>query len=117
MKLCFPRHLASWAGTMLLGGCILMACSVLLSETTAALAAPSGDAPQGFGRHTVGGCEAESCLCVVTTLVDERIPGSLRSCAETSESKTVIFKTRGTIVLHRPLRIGSNKTIDGRKGS
>jgi pectate lyase len=81
------------------------------------IAAALGEAPQGFGRAATGGCTDKSCTCVVTTTKDESatVAGSLRSCVETPEPKWVVFGVRGTIKLERPLRVASNKLIDGRK--
>ena len=47
----------------------------------------------------------------VTTIV---APGSLRECAEKDGAVWILFKKDGTYHLHAPLRIKSNKTIDGR---
>ena len=61
-------------------------------------------------------------ICVVTTTDDfvfvndsaKVAPGSLRECAEKEGSVWILFETSGTYNLQSPLRITSDKTIDGR---
>ena len=66
--------------------------------------------------------EAKGEICVVTTTEDYVLvkdsamvaSGSLRECAEKDGSVWVLFENDGTYKLQAPLRIKSNKTIDGR---
>jgi chitodextrinase len=65
----------------------------------------------GYGRNADGG--AQGTMCYVTTLADSGT-GSLRSCAESTNSYWIAFNVSGTIALDTTIRIKSNKTIDGR---
>ena len=66
--------------------------------------------------------ETEGEICVVTTTDDfievndstKVAPGSFRECAEKDGSIWILFKNDGAYNLQSPLRIKSNKTIDGR---
>ena len=87
---------------------------------------------QGYAEGTLGAAgvadrsgkisEAQGEICVVTTTKDyieegDSIvvaPGSLRECAEKEGSVWILFKKDGTYKLQAPLRIKSNKTVDGR---
>lgn len=87
---------------------------------------------QGYAEGTLGAAGAADCsgkiseaqgeICVVTTTKDyieegDSIvvaPGSLRECAEKEGSVWILFKKDGTYKLQAPLRIKSNKTVDGR---
>lgn len=101
--------------------CVAFAAALLPAAATPGraqgIAAALGEAPQGFGRAATGGCTDKSCICVVTTTKDEpsTVAGSLRSCAETSGPKWVVFAARGTYSLAQPLKVASDKLIDGRK--
>jgi pectate lyase len=57
---------------------------------------------QGFGTDTPGGRGGR--VCTVTTLEDSG-PGSLRSCAEASGPRYVVFRTGGTILLRDRITI------------
>ncbi len=87
---------------------------------------------QGYAEGTLGAAgaadrsgkisEAQGEICVVTTTKDyieegDSIvvaSGSLRECAEKEGSVWILFKKDGTYKLQAPLRIKSNKTVDGR---
>ena len=66
--------------------------------------------------------EAKGEICVVTTTDDfidvkdstKIAPGSLRECAEKDGSVWILFKNDGAYNLQSPLRIKSDKTVDGR---
>lgn len=71
---------------------------------------------EGYGANTTGGLDGD--VYMVTTLNDSG-PGSLRFAAEDTTGKPtwITFDPAirgGTITLATPLRIGANKTIDGR---
>lgn len=86
----------------------------------------------GFAEGTLGAAgatdrsgkirETKGEICVVTTTDDfievkdsiKIAPGSLRECAEKDGSVWILFKNDGAYNLQSPLRIKSNKTIDGR---
>ena len=86
----------------------------------------------GFAEGTLGAAgatdrsgkirETKGEICVVTTMDDfievkdsiKIAPGSLRECAEKDGSVWILFKNDGAYNLQSPLRIKSNKTIDGR---
>ena len=86
----------------------------------------------GFAEGTLGAAgatdrsgkirEAKGEICVVTTTDDfievndstKIAPGSFRECAEKDGSVWILFKNDGAYNLQSPLRIKSNKTIDGR---
>jgi pectate lyase len=57
---------------------------------------------QGFGTETPGGRGGR--VCVVTSLRDSGA-GSLRSCAEASGPRYVVFRTGGTIELERRITV------------
>ncbi|MCF0217203.1 MAG: right-handed parallel beta-helix repeat-containing protein [Fibrobacteraceae bacterium] len=87
----------------------------------------------GYASGVTGGKGGK--ICMVTTTEDYLIiedtvvvddsttevqtnalvaPGSLRECAMLDTSAWILFEKSGTYNLQRPLRIASNKTIDGR---
>jgi pectate lyase len=66
---------------------------------------------EGFGRNVSGG--GSSSVTWVSNLNDSG-PGSLRSAAQSSGARQIQFKVSGTILLRSPIRVASNKTIDGR---
>ena len=86
----------------------------------------------GFAEGTLGAAgatdrsgkirETKGEICVVTTTDDfievkdsiKIAPGSLRECVEKDGSVWILFKNDGAYNLQSPLRIKSNKTIDGR---
>ena len=72
-------------------------------------ASPSG--ANGFASGTVGG--ADGPLQWVTSLADSG-RGTLRAAAERPGPARIRFRVAGTIELIEPIRVGSNKTIDGR---
>jgi len=65
----------------------------------------------GFGKNTTGGKGGN--LCQVTNLNDSGA-GSLRSCAESTNTYWIVFNVSGTITLQSTIVVRSNKTIDGR---
>ena len=87
---------------------------------------------QGYAEGTLGAAGAtdrsgkirdvEGEICVVTTTDDfievndstKVAPGSFRECAEKDGSIWILFKNDGAYNLQSPLRIKSDKTIDGR---
>ncbi len=86
------------------------------AEPIAASVVASLGSPEGFARGTTGGGpDAES--YVVTTLADDG-PGSLRQGVEAPGRRWIRFGVSGLIDLRgpedRPLRVTSDKTIDGR---
>jgi pectate lyase len=60
-----------------------------------------------------GGGGASGTECYVTNLNNSG-SGSLRACAESTNTYWIIFQVSGTIALQSTLHIASNKTIDGR---
>jgi pectate lyase len=76
---------------------------------SAATAAFSG--PAGFAAGTTGGLDAPH--RVVSSLADAG-PGTLREAAESAEPSHIRFAVSGTIELLQPIKVKSNKTIDGR---
>ncbi len=66
---------------------------------------------EGFGQQVRGG--ADGPLVHVTTDADSG-PGSLREAVTGDEPAWVVFDEDMEIQLGSPLRVGSNKTIDGR---
>ncbi len=69
---------------------------------------------QGFGASATGGGDGKE--YVVRTVAD-RGPGSLREGAEGTEPLRIRFAVSGEIHLSTPLRVGPDKTIDGRGAS
>ena len=87
---------------------------------------------EGYAEGTLGAAgatdrsgkirEAKGEICVVTTTDDYALfkdsakaaSGSLRECAEKEGPVWILFENDGTYKLQTPLRIKSNKTIDGR---
>jgi len=65
----------------------------------------------GFGENTTGGLGGR--LCHVTSLGDSG-SGTLRDCAESTETLWIVFDLPGDIVLSDRILVESNKTIDGR---
>jgi pectate lyase len=65
----------------------------------------------GYGRDATGGMGGS--IYRVTNLKDGG-EGSLRAAAESSEKLWIVFDVDGTIRNATPLRVTSNKTIDGR---
>lgn len=66
---------------------------------------------EGFGRQTVGGDPKQ--LYRVTTLKNSG-QGSLRAALESSKPYWIVFAKSGTIKLSTPIKVKSNKTVDGR---
>ncbi len=66
---------------------------------------------QGFGERTTGGRGGEAYW--VTTLADAG-PGSLRAGAEAAPPRWIRFRVSGDVRLASPIRVASDKTIDGR---
>lgn len=114
---------------------------IIDSKSAAATEYPEGDWAaheallknlQGYAVGTLGAAgatdrsgkirEAEGEICVVTTTDDfievndstKVAPGSFRECAEKDVPVWILFKNDGAYNLQSPLRIKSNKTIDGR---
>jgi pectate lyase len=65
----------------------------------------------GYGENADGG--ADGTMCYVTTL-NNTGAGSLRACAESTNTYWIAFSVSGTITLESALYVRSNKTIDGR---
>ncbi|HEV3362572.1 MAG TPA: hypothetical protein VG795_00260 [Acidimicrobiia bacterium] len=88
---------------------LLLLTAPLLSVPV--LARPPVGSPQGFAAGTTGGNGGQRIF--VTSLADSG-PGTLREAVERPEPAEVRFKVEGTIFLHTHLRVGPDKTIDGR---
>jgi pectate lyase len=69
---------------------------------------------EGFGAQTTGGADGKE---YVVRNVGDSGPGSLREGAERSEPLRIRFAVSGEIRLATPLRVGRDKTIDGRGAS
>ena len=82
------------------------------SGSGAQAAGPAGlGAPEGFGAPTTGG---DGGPLYWVTNVNNDGPGSLRRGAEDDRPLLIRFRASGTIALQRHLKVGANKTIDGR---
>jgi pectate lyase len=96
---------------------LLLPASCMLDTTgreprSSATAAFSG--PVGFAAGTTGGLDAPH--RVVSSLADAG-PGTLREAAESEEPSHIRFAVSGIIELLRPIKVKSNKTIDGREAA
>ncbi|MCB0338455.1 MAG: polysaccharide lyase family 1 protein [Bdellovibrionales bacterium] len=69
------------------------------------------DKREGFAAFVTGGSGGKTYR--VTSLLDSG-PGTLREAAESDEPLWIFFDTDGVIALDAPIKIKSNKTIDGR---
>jgi pectate lyase len=65
----------------------------------------------GFGNEATGGRGGKAYF--VTSLADSG-RGTLRAGAESSSPRRIRFRVSGRIVLKSPIRVASNKTIDGK---
>src|SRR4051812_21507730 len=85
------------------------------STTSAATAGSPLGVPVGYGRNTTGG--AGGAIYHVTTASDDAVhpaAGSLRWALTQQSPLWVVFDGDYTIHLKAGLRVGPNKTIDGR---
>ena len=65
----------------------------------------------GFGRNARGG---DPSLVYRVTSLGDRGSGTLREACESNRPYWIVFSRQGTIKLRSPIRIRSNKTLDGR---
>ncbi|HEX2192971.1 MAG TPA: polysaccharide lyase family 1 protein [Acidimicrobiales bacterium] len=75
---------------------------------------PALGRPEGFAAQATGGARGKE---YVVRNVGDSGPGSLREGAESGEPLRIRFAVSGEIRLATPLRVGRDKTIDGRGAS
>lgn len=91
-----------FVAALALGGTVAFVAPQIMAAPTTSAYVKAFPGAEGFGTDTPGG--RGGTVCKVTNL-DDSGPGSLRSCAEASGPRYVVFRTGGTIELQERITI------------